>query len=193
MSTNDISSSNQLSNRRRFLKTGAAAVLAASATGTSGSAFAGTLTEKKPWFKISLAQWSLNRAFFGRSEKKLDNLEFAKVARDMEIDAIEYVNQFFKDKATDTKYLDEMNKRAKDQGVKNLFDHVPMVKATWAIPKRMLGQKLSGIITSGSMRRSTWVATQFVSMHPAAALMKSRLNLLPTDSQNFQNTRRLKV
>lgn len=121
MSTNDISSSNQLSNRRTFLKTGAAAVAAVSATGISGSAFAGMRSEKEPWFKISLAQWSLNRAFFGRSEKKLDNLEFAKVAREMEIDAIEYVNQFFKDKAKDTKYLNELNKRAKDHGVKNLL------------------------------------------------------------------------
>ena len=52
---------------------------------------------------------------------KLDNLDFAKVAREMGIEAIEYVNQFFKDKAKDTKYLDEMKKRASDHGVKSLL------------------------------------------------------------------------
>src|ERR1700676_112444 len=64
---------------------------------------------KEPLFKISLAQWSLHRALFG---KKLDHLDFAKVAKnDYGIDAVEYVNQFFKDKAKDAKYLGEMKKR----------------------------------------------------------------------------------
>ena len=48
-------------------------------------------------FKISLAQWSLHRTL--RAEE-LDNLDFARVAKqDFGIEAIEYVNQFFKDKA----------------------------------------------------------------------------------------------
>lgn len=70
-------------------------------------------------FKISLAQWSLHRAFF---DKKLDNLDFAKTAKmDFGIDAIEYVNQFFKDKAKDEAYLGEMKKRAADLGVKSVL------------------------------------------------------------------------
>jgi sugar phosphate isomerase/epimerase len=71
----------------------------------------------KPLFQISLAQWSLHRALFS---KQLDNLDFARVARsDYGIGAIEYVNQFFKDKAKDRKYLAEMKKRASDSGVKS--------------------------------------------------------------------------
>jgi L-ribulose-5-phosphate 3-epimerase len=71
----------------------------------------------RPPFQISLAQWSLHRALFS---KQLDNLDFAKVAKnDYGIDAIEYVNQFFKDKAKDGKYLAEMKKRAGDLGVKS--------------------------------------------------------------------------
>jgi len=71
------------------------------------------------FFKISLAQWSLNKAFFGG---KLDNLDFAaKAKNDFGIDAIEYVNQFFKDKANDLSYLKQMNQRASDNGVKNLL------------------------------------------------------------------------
>ena len=77
--------------------------------------------KRKPLFKISLAQWSLNHRFFKREEPHLDNLEFAKVARGFGIEAIEYVNQFFFDKAKDQKYLAEMKKRAKDEGVETLL------------------------------------------------------------------------
>lgn len=69
-------------------------------------------------FKISLAQWTIQRELFS---KKIDNLEFAKVAADHNIHAVEYVNQFFMDKAKDMNYLAEMKKRAADQGVQNLL------------------------------------------------------------------------
>jgi sugar phosphate isomerase/epimerase len=51
----------------------------------------------------------------------MDNLDFAAKARSFGIEGLEYVNQFFKDKATDTTYLNEMNKRAADNGCKNLL------------------------------------------------------------------------
>jgi sugar phosphate isomerase/epimerase len=74
---------------------------------------------KDSLFKISLAEWSLHKTLFGG---KLDNLDFPKTAKvDFGIDAVEYVNQFFKDKAKDQKYLAELNKRAADQGVKNVL------------------------------------------------------------------------
>lgn len=66
-------------------------------------------------FKISLAEWSLHKALF---DKKIDNLDFARITREeFDIDAIEYVNQFFKDKAKDKAYLDDLNKRADDHGI----------------------------------------------------------------------------
>ena len=75
--------------------------------------------EKAPLFRISLAEWSLHRALFAG---RLDNLDFARTAnKDYGIDAVEYVNQFFKDKAKDQKYLAEMKQRASDVGVKNLL------------------------------------------------------------------------
>ncbi|MCR4375747.1 MAG: sugar phosphate isomerase/epimerase, partial [Acidobacteria bacterium] len=68
-----------------------------------------------PLFRISLAQWSLHRTL---RAKELDHLDFAKTAkRDFGIDAIEYVNSFFKDKAKDAAYLKEMNTRAAGEGV----------------------------------------------------------------------------
>ena len=79
-------------------------------------------TITKDLFKISLAQWSLHKAFGIRGDKPtLDNLDFAAKAKSMGFEAIEYVNQFFKDKAEDQAYLKEMNKRAADNGVKNLL------------------------------------------------------------------------
>ncbi len=72
-------------------------------------------------FKISLAQWSWHRRLRGQQQPKMDNLDFAANARLFGVDAVEYVNQFFKDKANDTAYIDEMKKRAEDNGVKSLL------------------------------------------------------------------------
>lgn len=71
------------------------------------------------FFKISLAQWSLHKALFA---KEIDNLDFARIAREeFDIDGLEYVNQFFKDKAQDNAYLSEMKKIAADHGVENVL------------------------------------------------------------------------
>jgi L-ribulose-5-phosphate 3-epimerase len=71
-------------------------------------------------FKISLAEWSLHRSI--RDEKKITNLDFAKVAKEeFGIEAVEYVNQFFADKAKDTKYLGDLKQRAADNGVTSLL------------------------------------------------------------------------
>jgi L-ribulose-5-phosphate 3-epimerase len=72
-------------------------------------------------FKISLAQWSWHRRLRGQQQPKMDNLDFAMNARLFGVEAVEYVNQFFKDKANDTEYLAEMKKRAEDHGVKSVL------------------------------------------------------------------------
>ncbi|QEC53203.1 sugar phosphate isomerase/epimerase [Anseongella ginsenosidimutans] len=67
------------------------------------------------FFKISLAEWSLHRAL---RKGDLDNLGFpAKAKNEFGIDAVEYVNQFFMDKAKDKTYLGELKKRCDDLGV----------------------------------------------------------------------------
>lgn len=88
---------------------------------TAGFAVAPTIVSaevfKKPFFEISLAEWSLHKALF---KKELDNLNFPEIAKKKyNISVVEYVNQFFKDKATDTKYLADLLKRCKDNGVTN--------------------------------------------------------------------------
>jgi sugar phosphate isomerase/epimerase len=89
------------------------------------TSFYSCITKKNPnaadlqnsFFEISLAEWSLHKTLFS---KKIDNLDFPVVAKkEFGISAIEYVNAFFKDKAKDTKYLNELLMRCNDNGVKN--------------------------------------------------------------------------
>ena len=113
----------QTLNRRSFLQ-GAVAGGAALGLGlnlnprllradeVTGSPKAGKIGD----FKISLAEWSLHKALL-RGDK-LDNLDFPKVAREeYGIEGVEFVNQFFKDKAHDSVYLKDLKKRADDHGV----------------------------------------------------------------------------
>src|SRR5512135_56516 len=67
-------------------------------------------------FKISLAEWSLHHALF--KTKELTNLDFPRVAREwFGIEAVEFVNQFFKGKVHDSTYLKVLKTRANDHGV----------------------------------------------------------------------------
>ena len=103
---------NSFNSRRSFLAS-TAAVAAASLLGRT--AFAAPAGK----FEISLAEWSLHKTLFGG---KLNHLDYAATAKkEFGIEAVEYVNQFFKDKANDGKYLAEMKQRAADQGVKSLL------------------------------------------------------------------------
>jgi sugar phosphate isomerase/epimerase len=75
------------------------------------------LEMKKNFFEISLAEWSLHRALQGN---KISNLDFPIIAKQQYgISVVEFVNQFFKDKAKDTAYLNQLLQRCKDNGVKN--------------------------------------------------------------------------
>jgi L-ribulose-5-phosphate 3-epimerase len=104
--------------RRHFLRgvIGGASALALGgrpgfAADVSGKPEAGKVGE----FKISLAEWSLHNAL---RKGEMTNLDFPVVAREkFGIDAVEFVNQFFKDKAQDSSYLKELKKRATDNGV----------------------------------------------------------------------------
>ncbi len=99
--------------RRSFLESSACLAAAAIASPVSAR------SAVQPAFRISLAQWSLHKSL---RAKKLDHLDFAvKARKDFGIEAVEYVNSFFKDKARDASFLKEMNKRAADNGVTQLL------------------------------------------------------------------------
>ncbi len=69
--------------------------------------------------KISLAQWSLNRAFFAG---ELDAMDFALISsRDYGINAIEYVSAFYKDRVEDEAVWVDLKSRATDHNVISLL------------------------------------------------------------------------
>ncbi|MEX2364639.1 MAG: TIM barrel protein [Balneolaceae bacterium] len=66
-----------------------------------------------------MAQYSLHRALYSG---ELTTLDFpAKAKNDFGIDAVEYVNQFFADKAEDFDYLAQLKNRTEELGVQNLL------------------------------------------------------------------------
>jgi len=98
--------------RRQFLKN-----TTALAAGLAGIPSFANVLPRKQFFDISLAQWSLYKEFFG---KKYDTLDFPSVARkNFDIGIVEYVNQFFKDKANDQIFLSALLQRCQDNGIKN--------------------------------------------------------------------------
>jgi len=101
-------------NRRTFLMLGAGA-LGGFALPLSHRTAVMAQTEVEP-FKISLAEWSLNKTL---RTGVINNLDFPRIAKqEFDIDCIEFVDQFFADKAKDTGYLKNLKKRAEDEGVK---------------------------------------------------------------------------
>ena len=91
--------------RRQFLSLVAAAAL--------------PKTQTKLLYSISLAEWSFHRALRAGN---MEHLDFAAVAqKDYGLDAIEYVNTFFFDKARDSGYLNDMKARADGEGVQSLL------------------------------------------------------------------------
>ncbi len=104
-----------MTSRRHFLRRSLAAT---AALPFAGPLMAETAGADLP-FKISLAGWSLHKAFFAG---QLDHLDFPLIAkRDYGINGVEYVNQFWMDKATDQAYLKGLNQRADDNGVSSVL------------------------------------------------------------------------
>jgi len=106
-----------ISNRRQFFRSTAGLTL--------GFGLASLLDQRtmaadnQPLYKISLAEWSFHRTL---QAGKLNNLDFSGTAKqEFGIEGVEYVNQFFKDKAKDQGYLAELKRRAADHGVRSLL------------------------------------------------------------------------
>ena len=83
----------------------------------------GIITE--PFFKLSLAQWSLNNAIRGGT---MDPYNFASKAHELGFEGLEYVNQLYKD-VVDSKnqpaalknFISKNNKKAAAHSLKNLL------------------------------------------------------------------------
>ena len=103
----------QTLSRRNLLRS--AVALSAAALLPVGTAFAG---ERESWFQISLAQWSLHRAFRnGVANPK----NFARLARQLfGVQGIEYVNQFYFDSYSDA-LIRDLKTQADGEGVRSLL------------------------------------------------------------------------
>lgn len=76
-----------------------------------------SLENKKP--KLSLAQWSLHRAL---QKGELKAHDFPRISlEEFGIPAVEYVNQFYTDKATDKAYWKSLASDTRDMGVSNVL------------------------------------------------------------------------
>ena len=158
--------------RRSFLSTSASFAAAAFAAPLAKAA----TTNAAPNFKISLAQWSLHKMLQG---KKMDNLDFAETAKnEFGIEGIEYVNQFFKDKAQDKAYLAEMNKRAADNGVTQLLI---MIDGEGQLGAASLVQRAKAV-----ENHYKWV--EAATTRVAQAVVKTRSKERPMDCELFLNS-----
>ncbi|HHC78542.1 MAG TPA: sugar phosphate isomerase/epimerase [Flavobacteriia bacterium] len=83
-------------------------------------------TETQPFFKLSLAQWSLHRAIIDGS---LNPIDFAQKANEMGFEGLEYVSGLYKgylEKSTDKEHafqnmLDSLKLKSEKYGLKNLL------------------------------------------------------------------------
>jgi sugar phosphate isomerase/epimerase len=72
-----------------------------------------------PLFRISLAEWSFHRAL---NSGEMDHLDFITRANtEYGLEAVEYVNTFFFERARDRDYLTSMKSRAEEVGVRSLL------------------------------------------------------------------------
>ncbi len=73
--------------------------------------------EKELFFKLAISQFSFASQFW---TKKLDPLDFAAKSKELGITGLDYCSMFFADKAKDFVYVNELKKRAADNGCYNL-------------------------------------------------------------------------
>ena len=156
-------------NRRNFL------------TATSAAALTPTLfgqEKDKPLFEISLAQWSNHRML---KAGKLTNLDWPKYTQETYgIQALEYVNQFFKDKAEDAAYLADLNKRVNDLGMTNVLIMIDGEGSIGSPSEKRARQNGRLNIRSGSPPPKPSAATLSESTPMAKAPPKKQPNKSPT-------------
>ncbi len=151
---------------------------------------------KKPYFKLSLAEWSVHRAIM---DKKLDPVDFAQKANSMGFKAIEYVSQLYTNylkKGNDPKLalqnlLDTLKIKSEKYGVKNLGimvdgegdlsspDEVKRLKAVenhkkWIDAAAFLGCYYVRVNLFGSDDPKVWVDTSVKSIKQLATYAKTK-------------------
>src|SRR5690349_7547843 len=106
------------SSRREFIKTSALGLAGAGLASAIPAILKGSAAKKELPFKLALSQFSLASQFWS---KQLDPLDFPqKTIKSFGITGLDYCSMFFADKAKDRMFLNELKKRALDNGCYNL-------------------------------------------------------------------------
>lgn len=113
--------------RRTFIRNGFTLGLGAASFGTAlaHNVLTGFSVNSTPFFKLSLAQWSLHNAIWKR---QLDPYDFTAKAKELGFEGVEFVNQLYPDvmKAKDKtaalkQFISKLNTAAKTEGVENVL------------------------------------------------------------------------
>ena len=195
---------NRTSRRRFLVQSGAGlALVGASCTGSAPEPTESPADiAAEPLFRISLAQWSLHRSLFGGNPGELygwdefsrrlhtddyprllagdiDPLDFPLLARrDYGIDAVEYVNTFYFNRAEDPDYLAELKRRADGEGVHSLLI---MCDAEGSIGDPSESERIAN-----AERHHTWVeAARYLGCHAIRVNAASDPSLPPDEQQKL--------
>jgi len=113
--------------RRTFIRNGFTLGLGAASFGTAlaHNVLTDFSVNSTPFFKLSLAQWSLHNAIWKR---QLDPYDFTAKAKELGFEGVEFVNQLYPDvmKAKDKtaalkQFISKLNTAAKTEGVENVL------------------------------------------------------------------------
>src|SRR6516162_4717817 len=106
------------SSRRTFIKTSAMGIAATGIASAIPSILIANNGKKEMPFKLALSQFSLASQFW---TKQLDPLDFPqKTIKTFGISGLDYCSMFFATRAKDTAFLNDLKKRALDNGCYNL-------------------------------------------------------------------------
>lgn len=113
--------------RRTFIRNGLTLGLGAASFGTTlaHNVLTNFSANSTPFFKLSLAQWSLHNAIW---KKQLNPYDFTAKAKELGFEGVEFVNQLYpevmksNDKTAALKqFISKLNTAAKNQGVENVL------------------------------------------------------------------------
>lgn len=113
--------------RRTFIRNGFTLGLGAASFGTAlaHNVLSDFTAGSTPFFKLSLAQWSLHNAIWKR---QLDPYDFPAKAKELGFEGVEFVNQLYPDvmKAKDKtaalkQFISKLNTAAKTEGIENVL------------------------------------------------------------------------
>lgn len=161
--------------------------------------------EKEPFFKLSLAQWSLHRAI---GNNDLDAFDFAEKAKSMGFEGIEYVSNLYRKKIETMgmeAVLEILKEKSEAHGVKNVLimvdeeghlsspDEKERIKAIenhkkWVDAAQFLGCHAIRVNLYGSGSEEEWISNSTIGLTQLAEYGKSKgINVIVENHGGFSS------